>query len=125
VVKTIQHEALQENAVRIGAYLKEALIALDSPYLKEVRSFGLMIGLECDPSVRTLFPHDDSGKSASIILTTALMRQGMLVIPAGENVLRLLPPLNVTLEEAKEAVHIFHKVLSTTPQNTHREAPVA
>jgi len=41
------------------------------------------------------------------------MRAGLLVIPAGENVLRLLPPLNITKDEASEAISILRSVLPT------------
>jgi len=41
----------------------------------------------------------------------ALMAEGLLAIPAGERVVRLLPPLNITAEEADAAVEVLARVL--------------
>lgn len=85
-----QPDFLQEAADK-GAFLKEQLEAeLKSPFVKQIRGKGLMLGIECD------------GPVADII--AELQTLGLLVLPAGPNVIRLLPPLTVTKDEIAEAV---------------------
>ncbi|ARV44733.1 acetylornithine transaminase [Bacillus subtilis] len=85
-----QPDFLQEAADK-GTFLKEQLEAeLKSPFVKQIRGKGLMLGIECD------------GPVADII--TELQTLGLLVLPAGPNVIRLLPPLTVTKDEIAEAV---------------------
>jgi 4-aminobutyrate aminotransferase-like enzyme len=48
----------------------------------------------------------------SLLMTKELMKAGLLVIPSGERTIRLLPPLNISKEEADEALAILKKVLS-------------
>jgi acetylornithine/succinyldiaminopimelate/putrescine aminotransferase len=45
-------------------------------------------------------------------LTKRLIQAGLLVVPAGEQTIRLLPPLNVTAAECEEAAQILHHVLA-------------
>ena len=80
-----------------GAYLVERLRALDSPQIVTVRGAGLLIGLEMSVNVAPL--------------VTAAREQGLLVINAGENVLRLCPPLIVTPAEIDQAVDILEGCL--------------
>lgn len=85
-----QPDFLQEAADK-GAFLKGQLEAeLKSPFVKQIRGKGLMLGIECD------------GPVADII--SELQTLGLLVLPAGPNVIRLLPPLTVTKDEIAEAV---------------------
>lgn len=86
-----QPDFLQEVADK-GAFLKEQLEAeLKSPFVKQIRGKGLMLGIECD------------GPVADII--AELQTLGLLVLPAGPNVIRAaLPPLTVTKDEIAEAV---------------------
>ena len=80
-----------------GAYLVNRLRALDSPQIVTVRGAGLLIGVELSSNVAPL--------------VTAAREQGLLVINAGENVLRLCPPLNVTPAEIDQAVGILDRCL--------------
>jgi predicted acetylornithine/succinylornithine family transaminase len=87
------------NVTQNGAYLMESLLALDAPQLVDVRGAGLLVGLEF------------SGSVAGLI--TAAREQGLLIISAGENVLRLCPPLIVTREQIDMAVAILSCCLDT------------
>jgi len=95
VLEIIEREGLRQNATVQGAKLRDGLRALNSPRVCEVRAIGLMIGIE-------LADADD--RNAAIPFVKKLMAAGLLAIPAGERVIRLLPPLNVTGTEIDEAL---------------------
>lgn len=95
VMEIIERDSLLENVAVQGKRLKEALEALNSPRIKELRGLGLMIGIDL-----AIGPEDPKARD----LVVQLIDQGMLVIPAGETVLRLLPPLNLTSEDIDVAV---------------------
>lgn len=92
-----------------GRLLRETLSTLPAPPVHEIRSVGLMLGIELREG--TCFPGEDG--PPSLQLTRKLMAAGLLVIPAGERVIRLLPPLNVQEEEIAAAVRILTSVLET------------
>lgn len=92
VLEIIERDNLLANASKRGAQLAEKLKALGSPRIAAVRQLGLMVGIELTEGLAAL----DGVK--------ALMAAGLLTIPAGERVIRLLPPLNVTSAEIDEAV---------------------
>jgi predicted acetylornithine/succinylornithine family transaminase len=80
-------------------YLKERLNTLRSDLIVEVRSAGLLVGIEMRTPVAPLI--------------AAAREKGLLVINAGENVLRLAPPLIISPEEIDLAVSILQDVLDT------------
>ncbi|WP_099354230.1 acetylornithine transaminase [Fredinandcohnia onubensis] len=82
-----------------GAYLQDELTTAlaDHDLVTEIRGSGLMVGIACEKEV-----------AASI---TALREKGLLTLPAGPNVIRLLPPLTVTYEEIDEAVKMIKETL--------------
>ncbi len=77
-----EREGLIERAAEAGATLLAALRALECPLVREVRGLGLMVGIELKVRVTPLLQ--------------ALMGHGVLALPAGPMVLRLLPPLVIT-----------------------------
>ena len=95
VLEIIEREGLCQNAAVQGAKLRDGLRALNSPRVCEVRAIGLMIGIELA---------DAGDQNAAIPFAKKLMAAGLLAIPAGERVIRLLPPLNVTGTEIDEAL---------------------
>ena len=73
---------------------------------------GLMIGFPLNAEAFSGIARFRTADTApSLFLTTELMRAGLLVVPAGTDVVRWLPPLNVTGEEVKAALHLFHSTL--------------
>jgi len=54
----------------------------------------------------------DSGKAQALRMTNLLHAAGVLVIPAGMNVLRLLPPLNLSRGEAEEGLQLMESVVA-------------
>ncbi|MFE1243340.1 acetylornithine transaminase [Fictibacillus sp. NPDC058756] len=89
-----QDEFLKE-VERKGNEFKETLAdSLRShPLVKEIRGKGLLIGIECERPAGSLIEW--------------LEEHGLLTVPAGENVIRLLPPLTVSDEELETAAAII------------------
>ncbi|HHP5737438.1 acetylornithine transaminase [Bacillus paranthracis] len=67
--------------------------------IQNIRGKGLMVGIECTHEVASFIEQ--------------LEKQGLLVLQAGPNVIRLLPPLIVTNEELEQAVYMIKKVVCT------------
>ena len=99
VIDVIESEGLLENATKIGALLKEKLESFVDQYdqILEVRGKGLMLGLVTE------------GSASSLV--EALRAQGLLVLTAGEHVVRFLPPLNVTEDDVNEAIDMVSDAL--------------
>ncbi|OJX68259.1 aspartate aminotransferase family protein [Magnetospirillum sp. 64-120] len=76
----------------------EALCARFPAVIEEVRGLGMMIGLKC--------------KGSNIEMVTRLRNNGLLLIPAGDNVARLLPPLIIGEAEIAEALTILEKTFA-------------
>ena len=106
VFDTIEKEELLGNARERGAQLREA--AAELPLVREVRGAGLLLGVE----VEDFAPLEGEEGTPALRLTKRLLSGGLLVVPAGEQTIRLLPPLNVTAEECDEAIGILHRVLA-------------
>jgi acetylornithine/N-succinyldiaminopimelate aminotransferase len=106
VFDTIEKENLLANARERGAQLRKAAAKL--PLVREVRGAGLLLGVE----VEDFAPHEGEEGTPALRLTKRLMSAGLLVVPAGEQTIRLLPPLNVSADECDEAIQILRDVLS-------------
>jgi predicted acetylornithine/succinylornithine family transaminase len=83
-----------------GAYLMESLLALDVPQLVDVRGAGLLIGVEFSEPVAGLI--------------AAAREEGLLVISAGDNVLRLCPPLIINRQQIDSATAILGRCLDAS-----------
>jgi LysW-gamma-L-lysine/LysW-L-ornithine aminotransferase len=77
-----EEEKIAEKAAESATYLTAKLRAISSPLIREVRGLGLLIGIEI--------------KQKATPYITALAERGVLVLPAGLNIIRLLPPLIIT-----------------------------
>ena len=97
VLDVIEQEALVENASKVGNYLMEELKKF--PQIKEVRGEGMMIGMEFEQPIKE-------------IRTRLLKEQHVFTGVSGTNVIRLLPPLCLSMKEAKEFLERFKKVLA-------------
>jgi len=112
ILEVIEKEKLADNARSTGEFLVEGLqqIARNYPqFVRGVRGLGLMLGLELAPEIPSLRVE---GKLQSAIFATRLQEAGLLVIPAGPNVLRLLPALNLTRGDAEEGLIILERVVA-------------
>lgn len=94
VIDTVSDEKFLQAVNAKGEYLENKLRALDR--VKNVRRMGLMVGIEIDGDA-----HD---------IAIKCVENGLLIITA-KDVLRMLPPLNITEAEIDEAVQILEKTL--------------
>ncbi len=95
-------ENLIENARILGDYLLESLSQIQSPYIKEVRGRGLLIGVEL---------HTDAGGARRFC--EALKSEGLLCKETHETIIRFAPPLVITRADVDWALERIEKVLTT------------
>ena len=99
VMDIISDKKFLNNVKKISKYFLSCLIAIKEKYpniIKEIRGKGLLIGIQL---------HTDQAK-----FIKKLMENKLLTIRAGENVVRVLPPLNVKKNEIDQALKIIKKV---------------
>jgi acetylornithine aminotransferase len=96
VLDVIEDENLLENVNKVGDYLMAELKKI--PAIKEVRGKGLMIGIEFEQPIKE-------------IRTKLLFEQHVFTGVSGTNVIRLLPPLSLSMEQAEEFIARLHNVL--------------
>ncbi len=99
VLDTIDEEDLLENVVKNGEYLMDQLEALKnelSGYIVEIRGAGFMIGIQI--------------ADASSEVVVALREKGLVVPPAGGDVIRFLPALTASRADCDKALGIFKSV---------------
>ena len=105
VLDVIEGEGLIENAAQVGAHLLEELKKL--PQIKDVRGRGLMIGMEFEQPIKEL-------------RSRLLHEQKVFTGVSGTNVIRLLPPLCLTMDEADLFLERFESCtlsVSVRPKN--------
>jgi len=113
ILDVIQREKLADNARQVGDYLKSGLQALAQRYsgiIQTVRGLGLMLGIELAPNIPNL-PGDPS-KSQAVRFANLLHAAGLLAIPAGAQIMRFLPPLNLRQVEAEEGLKLIESVVA-------------
>lgn len=96
----MEREHLAARAAELGAYIIGRLQRIESPLIREVRGLGLMIGIELKQKVTPYL--------------MALMERGVLALPAGLNVLRLLPPLVIEKSDLDIVADQIEYVLNRT-----------
>jgi 4-aminobutyrate aminotransferase len=94
-------EGLIENAERVGSFLLDGLRDMQGrrPLIKDVRGLGLMIGIEFQD-------HD-----TMIAVEQAAFRRGLLVLGAGDDVVRMCPPLVFRTDQAETALEVFEEAV--------------
>lgn len=118
VLREIESCGALENVKRQEARIREAVSRWDFPLVSDLRGMGLMLGFVLDGEAFASLPgHADSGKTPALSLVNQLMEKGLLTVPAGADVVRWLPRLNVTDEEVDEALTIMERVLRDCCEN--------
>ncbi|MGB9640216.1 MAG: aminotransferase class III-fold pyridoxal phosphate-dependent enzyme, partial [Anaerolineales bacterium] len=97
-LEVIEEEKLPERAEQLGIRFREQLKSIPSPLIREVRGLGLMIGIELKQKVAPYIQ--------------AMTDQGILVLNAGMNVIRLLPPLVIQPEQLDRVAQALEMVLT-------------
>jgi acetylornithine/LysW-gamma-L-lysine aminotransferase len=94
----IRDEKLMENASTLGSYILEELEALrEYKSIRDVRGKGMMIAIEL--------------KFDALNIIKKCQNQGVLILDAGRNILRLLPPLVMNKEQACHVVHVIYDII--------------
>jgi acetylornithine aminotransferase/acetylornithine/N-succinyldiaminopimelate aminotransferase len=113
VLEVIGREKLADNARGVGEVFKAGLQQLAQKFpgvIHNVRGVGLMMGLELVPDLAKL--PGDSAKPQATRFTNLLHASGLLAIPAGTQILRFLPALNLSRAEAQEGLQIIESVVA-------------
>ena len=99
-LEVLLEEDLPARAQELGSYFKGRLHALDSPYIREIRGQGLLIGVEIKPEYGSARPFCER-----------LMREGLLCKETHDQTIRFAPPLVITKEELDWALERIEGVL--------------
>ncbi len=99
IVRRISAPAFLADVRAKGEHLRERLQEINSPHVKEIRGRGLMIGVEMDIPVAPIIQ--------------AGYERGLIMINAGEQVLRLVPPLVIGRSDLDRAVDNIAAILAT------------
>jgi 4-aminobutyrate aminotransferase len=118
-LEVLKEEGLLENATKLGAHVRDKLLALKAhlPIIGDVRGRGLMLAIE-------LVKQD--GSPAAEMLKPVVQRcleRGLMLTGCGlfSNVLRIVPPLVLTCEQADEGLSILAEVLEAVSIRTVNE----
>ncbi len=95
VLEAIEEENLLEEVHNKGLWLKEEIEKWQLASIKEIRGKGLMMGIEFDFETKPL--------------VAKMLEKGVLANATAGNVLRLVPPLNIPLEDLKKVLEIMHE----------------
>ena len=101
-LRVLTDENLIENAARLGEYFEEHLAEITSPYIKEVRGKGLLIGVELKV---------EAGGARRFC--EALKNKGILAKETHEHVIRFAPPLVINKSEIDWAIPSIREVLTS------------
>lgn len=99
VLDTVSDPAFLDRVNHAGDYIRGAIVSWNLPIVKDVRGKGLMIGTQIDPSIK---PFD---------IEVRCLEKGLCTTTAGSDVVRFLPPLNISDKEIDEGLAIFKSVL--------------
>jgi acetylornithine/N-succinyldiaminopimelate aminotransferase len=103
IFEVIERENLAAKAREIGDFLLRELQAVQQRFpkvVKVVRGLGLMIGIEFQPQFK------------AVEIVKELHKRNILTVPAGNSVVRLLPPLNLSLSEAEEGLRAIEAMIT-------------
>jgi acetylornithine/N-succinyldiaminopimelate aminotransferase len=100
-LQVIEEEDLVENAARLGDHLTQGLrdIQQKTSLVKEIRARGLMIAVDLDAPVAGRVKQECASR-------------GLLINTVGDQMLRLLPPLVLTMEQADRGLDMLAEALS-------------
>jgi 4-aminobutyrate aminotransferase len=105
IIDVIMRDRLLDNAAKVGELLKKRIEEMvgkksgKNGVITDVRGIGLMIGIEFDSM---------ASRNEKL---QELFKNGLLILPAGQKSMRVMPPLIITEEEAEEGVEIMNQVL--------------
>ena len=103
-LKALTEDGLIENSEKMGKKFREGLEKLKEKHtmIREIRGKGLMIGIEMKFEVRDIL--------------MGLIREGVLMLYSGRNILRILPPLVISEEDVTKVLHALDIILTEEEQ---------
>jgi len=112
----MKSERLMENAKKLGAKAKKRFLEMKEKYeiVGDVRGLGLFVGVEIVKSKSTKARGDAEAKQ----IIDYCFNHGLLVIIAGRNTLRFIPPLNITEEVMDEGLDILEEGIAAVNSTT-------
>jgi len=110
VLKTVKREKLQENALKVGEYLKEELkkLANEFPIIGDVRGQGLFLGIELvDANLNPL-------ETQTNYLANRMKDYGILMSTDGpdHNVIKIKPPMVFSKDNAEDLIFYLRKIFA-------------
>ena len=99
VLETVSDPAFLDRVNHAGDYIRGKISSWNLPIVKDVRGRGLMIGTQIDPGIK---PFD---------IEVRCLEKGLCTTTAGSDVVRFLPPLNISDKEIDEGLAIYKSVL--------------
>lgn len=96
VLQRTQDQDLLDHVQEMGKYLLQQLKLLKLPQIVEIRSLGLMVGISLDTDASPFY--------------NQAHEYGILILTAGPNVIRLLPPLTITKSQIDEFIQCFNEL---------------
>jgi len=99
-LKALTEDGLIENSEKMGKLFREGLEKLKEKHtmIREIRGKGLMIGIEMKFEVKDIL--------------MGLIREGVLMLYSGRNILRILPPLVITEEDVTKVLHALDTIIT-------------
>ena len=100
VLDVVLANGFMENVMTTGKKLHDGMTALSAKYptlFDEARGIGMHLGLKCKDGI----------VNNDIVIKA--IEKGMLIVPGGDNVIRMIPPLTITEEHVNEAMTIMEK----------------
>ena len=95
----IQRDEIPANAEEIGSYLRDGIETRFGEHVREIRGNGLLIGIEVK-------------RGSNRLLRDLALEHGVLALPAGRTVLRLLPPLTIDHDHADQLLDALEAVVT-------------
>ena len=108
-LKALTEDGLIENSDKMGKVFREGLEDLKRKHsiIREIRGKGLMIGIELKFEVRDIL--------------MGLIREGVLMLYSGRNILRILPPLVISEEDVTKVLHALDVILTEEEQKRNAQ----
>ncbi|NWJ20264.1 acetylornithine/succinylornithine family transaminase [Marine Group I thaumarchaeote] len=109
-LKALTEDGLIENSEKMGKIFREGLEKLKEKHtmIREIRGKGLMIGIEMKFEIKDIL--------------MGLIKEGILMLYSGRNILRILPPLVISEDDITKVLHVLDSILTEEEQkrNVHR-----
>lgn len=98
VLEVLEKENLLQQAAEKGKWIMERVREINSPFIRDMRGKGLMIGIEFDFETKPLVDE--------------LLERHILANSTAKNVLRLVPPLNISFEDLKHVMQVIEQSIN-------------